>query len=538
MTTLALGIVLLTVLRGHYANQERLYLHNNAQVVSGLLAGSLANNSTSEDLRARVRSLSFLSEARIVLRDSQGHIIIDSGSPAISLVAFSTMAGQSVSPRPMDYDSPLIPRSPSWTATVRLEPIEPTQLTEATSDLGDSIFLFNAEPSALRDLPMGEQLEYPIARIRAIENIEPTIPLGNVIQISRTPFGLNINDNLIFGQRSHRRSDQMGSAPIRDRQGNILGYIQLSDGPAYGLEILDSVAQSWAIATIVAVFLAAIAGWFMSLRLTAPLLALTMTTTQMAGGDLSARTHILRRDELGTLAQAFNDMAQRVESIVVMLRRFVADAAHELHTPLTALRTNLELLCEVYDPKTTRRALDQIARLEVLADDLLDLSRLEAKADEHPHKVIDLVELARESSEIHASRAEQAELEFEVSLPTSPMCVMGDKIQLHRLLSNLFDNAIKFTPRGGRIALWLDATDGMARLTIADNGIGILKEDLPFLFERFRRGRNTASYPGSGLGLAIVKAIADTHRGIVCAENTANGACFRVMLPLLNGGSA
>lgn len=532
MTTLALGLVLLTVLRGHYANQERLYLQNNAQVISSLLTNPVANNSAQAELRARVRSLSFLSESRIILRNPDGRIIVDSGSPAISLIAFSPAIGRSTNPPPDDYDSPLIPGSPSWTATVRLEPIEPQQLTVDPSINNDSIYLFDAKPSDLKDLPMGEETEYPIARIRAIENIEPSIPMANVVQVFRTPFGLNINDNFVFGQLSHRRSDQIGESVIRDARGDILGYVQLSDGPAYGLEIIDSVAQSWLIATVVAVCLAAIAGWFMSLRLTEPLLSLTMTTIQMARGDLSARTAIQRQDELGTLASVFNDMAERIESTVVMLRRFVADAAHELNTPLTALRTNLELLRESYDPKATRRALDQIIRLEALAGDLLDLSRLEAKADPRPHRLLNLVDLVRESSEIHGSRAEQAELEFELNLPSHSIHVMGDKGQLQRLLSNLFDNAIKFTPRGGCITLQVGVTDNNAVLTIADSGIGIPSDDLPFLFERFRRGRNTADYPGSGLGLAIVKAIADSHHGFVYAENTHHGARFTVTLPV------
>jgi signal transduction histidine kinase len=323
--------------------------------------------------------------------------------------------------------------------------------------------------------------------------------------------------------------------PVREPGGTLHGYIELSNGPAYGRDVLTSVIWGWAIASGVAVVLAAGTGWLISRRLSAPLLALTITTARMAAGDLSTRTSIRRDDEVGTLAQTFNEMADQVEETVVALRRFVADAAHELNTPLTALRTNLELsLHESELPSQTaflERAQLQVVRLENLTGDLLDLSRLEANADRTGQQAVDLSSLLRAATEPYASRAEQANLNFQLIQPTSAVIIHGDEDQLRRALSNLLDNALKFTPEGGRITVGLQVNDQTAQVWIEDTGIGIPPEDLPQLFSRFHRGRNTAAYPGSGLGLAIVKAIADHHQGRVEVVSTPGGTRFNLWLP-------
>jgi signal transduction histidine kinase len=112
------------------------------------------------------------------------------------------------------------------------------------------------------------------------------------------------------------------------------------------------------------------------------------------------------------------------------------------------------------------------------------------------------------------------------------MCVLGEEAELRAALANLLDNALKFTPEGGRISLGCRRNDGAALLWVEDTGIGIPEADLPLLFQRFHRGRNAAAYPGSGLGLAIVKAIVERHGGQVEAERSEPGARFTLRLPL------
>jgi signal transduction histidine kinase len=227
-------------------------------------------------------------------------------------------------------------------------------------------------------------------------------------------------------------------------------------------------------------------------------------------------------------------MADRVQGTIVALQRFVSDAAHEIHTPLTALRTNLELARQD-DPAAATEHLEeaqaQVQRLEALAAGLLDLSRLESGALERSFSPVSLVPLLEEVGEPYASQAEQAGLAFDLSLPKAPLMVQGDEQQLRRLLANLLDNAIKFTPEGGSVRLGLRREGDVAVCWVEDSGIGIPKPDLPHVFQRFHRGQNATGYPGSGLGLAIVKAIVDRHGGQIQVESSEEGTSFTVRIP-------
>jgi len=299
-----------------------------------------------------------------------------------------------------------------------------------------------------------------------------------------------------------------------------------------------------------AVALAVGAGFVISRRLSSPLLALTQATRRMAEGDLSARADVRQQDEFGLLANAFNEMVLRMDETIRSLRRFAADAAHELKTPLTALRTNLELAAFAPDAVTQgepdsraylTQAWEQVKRLEGLTNDLLDLSRLESGGNGDDYQSVDLAGLLRETCEPYASQAEQAGIDFQIELPAGACRVCGYPEELRRGVSNLLENAIKFTQTGARldadrqgwVKVTLRAESVQAVIEVQDTGIGIPIEDQPFLFNRFHRGRNTAGYPGSGLGLTIVRAIVDRHAGELEIQSSEQGTCAIVRLPLV-----
>jgi signal transduction histidine kinase len=352
------------------------------------------------------------------------------------------------------------------------------------------------------------------------------------VPVAGPTFGLSLDATTL--DESGGRSDQIVSLPLVDSIGMNRGFVELSEGPAYGSEIVKSVAWAWALAGSIAVVLAAVAGWIVSRRISQPIVALTHVTTAMSAGDLSRRAQIVGRDEIGTLAHSFNEMADRVEETITALRRFVSDAAHELHSPLTALQTDLELSASEQD-ETRRIALieqaqQQALRLRELADNLLDLSRVEA-AGQSSFVTVNLTDLLHDLSEPYASQADQAGLSLLLEVPQDPIEIRGDPAQLRRAIGNLVDNAIKFTPEGGAITIGLKKDAGAIELCVQDTGIGVPEDDLPQLFSRFHRGRNAASYPGNGLGLAIVKAIVEAHGGTVSAINTSPGARFCIRLP-------
>jgi signal transduction histidine kinase len=321
--------------------------------------------------------------------------------------------------------------------------------------------------------------------------------------------------------------------------GNKLGTLEFSHGPSYGADVISSVVNAWIIASIFAIVIAAFAGWFMSQRVTRPVLALENATHQMEQGNLSVRVDLPNehQQEFISLAKSFNGMAEQIEQTVSTLREFVADAAHELHTPLTALQSNLELARDAKSvSEQTRylaRAKEQSQRLEALVQSLLDLSRIEARASEPDFAPVDILQLVREVGEQFASRAEQADRIFTMQLPDAALLIHGNETQLRQVVNNLLENALKFTPADGTIALTLEQQADEIKLTVSDSGIGILSEDLPHLFERFHRGRNASEYPGNGLGLAIVKAIVYLHKGDITAQSTEKrGTTVSLSLPM------
>ncbi len=313
-------------------------------------------------------------------------------------------------------------------------------------------------------------------------------------------------------------------------------YVVVSEAPASGTDALVSVAQAWMLAAALAVALAALVGYLVARRLSEPIVELTQASDRMAEGDLSARADIERSDEVGKLAESFNAMAGRMETTVTALRRFVADAAHEIGTPLTALQADLELAEQAATSDDERRlvvrALAQARRLEALSGNLLRLSRIEAGEEPGEATLVDVTTLAREIADSVASRAEQAGIDLRLDVAEGPLVVAASRAELQTVLGNLLDNAIKFTPEGGTVTLEVRAEGAFALLSVADTGVGIPEAERESVFDRFHRARNVAAYPGSGLGLPIVRAAVERVGGSVSFESSAAGSEFRVLLPL------
>lgn len=337
--------------------------------------------------------------------------------------------------------------------------------------------------------------------------------------------------------RSHRATDVELTAGDQ-----VVATLRLSEGPAYRETVLRTTLIAWLVAGIAAVLLAAFAGWVASRRLTRPLLAITAASNSMARGDLGVRAPVDRADEIGSLAESFNAMAATTEQTVSALRHFVADAAHEIGTPLTALQSDLELAQNQSDGqgrlRLIRRAMRQAERIGHLSSGLLHLSRLESATAPAsvPMETVDLVPLVERSGDAVASRAEQAGVGLSVTLPGGELRVRGNVESLRTAFENLLDNALKFTPAGGSVVIGVKAEDRTAVVWVEDTGIGIPAEDVDGLFSRFHRGRNASAYPGSGLGLAIVRATMLVHGGTVSASSPptgepGSGSRFELRLP-------
>ncbi|HEX3049348.1 MAG TPA: HAMP domain-containing sensor histidine kinase [Aggregatilineaceae bacterium] len=520
LAAVALGIVLLTTLRNYYDQKEREYLARNAVAISADISPMLKSPLVPGMLNEHAQTLSFFAQARIRILNSDEQLLGDSGERReknwLSIY----------------YSQPVV--QPLWNVTST----SPNIIREVFTEEGDSYSVSAGGGNIRVSQPARMEGDSVVYVENSIPPTTTTIEFKgeqsglfvSAMPATGTLYGFDLSDQAELETKVIRYSDQEVRHELRDENGGLLGYIVLSDGPAYGTEIVTSVAHGWFMASGVAMLLAVIAGWFVSQRISKPLLVLTQVTSQMSEGNLSARVNLKQRNELGMLAASYNEMAGRIEETITTLKRFVADAAHELHTPITALRTNLEIVGDIDDP-ALRRAQEQVIRLETLTDDLLDLSRLEAHVDRAEHKPINMVALIEEINEIYASRAEQADIEFMVEMPNEVPLISGNQQQLERMMSNLVDNAIKFTPTGGTVKVRVGQEARHLAVAVCDNGIGIPADDLPRLFERFRRGRNSANYAGSGLGLAIVRAVVQAHHGQVTATSQPGETCIQVKLP-------
>jgi signal transduction histidine kinase len=180
------------------------------------------------------------------------------------------------------------------------------------------------------------------------------------------------------------------------------------------------------------------------------------------------------------------------------------------------------------------RALGQLQRLQDLTSNLLQLSRLESDIELASVESLEANHVVQEVAQFYASQAEQAQVRLIVQLSEKPVYFRANRAQMQTALSNLLHNAIKFTPKDGTVQISVQGNDAQLRFTVDDTGIGIPPEDLPFLFNRFHRGRNAARYSGSGLGLAIVQAIVNRYEGQVKAEKKEAGARFLIEMEKLD----
>jgi heavy metal sensor kinase len=247
------------------------------------------------------------------------------------------------------------------------------------------------------------------------------------------------------------------------------------------------------------------------------------------------------RDELGRLAETLNQMMTRLERSFAALRRFTADASHELKTPLTVVRAGVERAITRPDlPQETLAALEEtlqeVNRMTELLEALLTLARADEGRAELHREPVDLRAIVAEAGETGELLAEQAGVTIDVRTPAEPVVLDVDRSRVRQLILNLLENAVKYTPRGGSVSVQLGAGDGRVVLTVADSGIGIAPGDLPHIFDRFWRADSartrTGARPGTGLGLAICKWIAEAHGGVIDVQSRpGRGTTFSVSFP-------
>jgi signal transduction histidine kinase len=335
--------------------------------------------------------------------------------------------------------------------------------------------------------------------------------------------------------------------------GRVAGYVQYARSNEHVDSTIERLWLLVAAGVLGGTLLASLAGLAIADRAMRPIASLTQTAREIAATrDPSRRMPTpATEDEVGELAQTLEQMLRSLdsaraerESAMQKQRDFVADASHELRTPLTSVLANLELLQASLDteqaPGTTEEsemvgsALRSSRRMSRLVADLLLLARADAGRISR-HRPVDLAEIAGNAAVEAAPVAGDRRLEIDNG---KPVLVDGSPDELHRMVLNLLENAVRHTPEGTTVELGLksDEDRGEVTLEVIDNGPGIPAEARSLIFDRFVRGTGPADTkpgPGTGLGLAIVRAVARSHGGDVSVDEApSGGALFRVTLPL------
>lgn len=293
---------------------------------------------------------------------------------------------------------------------------------------------------------------------------------------------------------------------------------------------------------IVAILAVAIMSYVLASEITTPINQLAQAMREIGSEGLSRRLRWRgRQDEVGDLAQAFDDLLARLEEAFARERQFISDASHELKTPLTSINANAQMLARWgdRDEHIRKESLETIiaesASLAGMVNGMLTLAKADSGEDV-PKEPLSLAAAAQEAVNATAARAADKGLTLTLEAASPAPIVEGDPALIRQLLTNLIDNAIKFTEHGSvTVRVLAGGHDAIAE--VQDTGPGIDPEELPLIFDRFYRTdkSRTREVPGTGLGLAIVRSIARVHRGRVEAERpAAGGTLFRVRLPRIH----
>ena len=394
------------------------------------------------------------------------------------------------------------------------------------ADLAAHPPLLFTEPDG--DLYLGVRPEFGEARgyVQLVKTDGSVIlPLGQELEL---PVGAGVLD--VAGERG------ASSWTETTVDGEHLRVLTFASGPDSALQVarpLTEVDQTLRrlglmllLIAAIGVAVAAVLGLAVSRAALAPVRRLRDTAERVTRtGDLSERIDVDGRDELSSLAASFNSMLAALEESTRAQRQLVADASHELRTPLTSLRTNIEVLASdrALPPDERGRLLsdvvEQLGEMTTLISELIELARAEQQGVEPENVRLDLAA----SEALERARRNHPEITFSSTLDES--VVSGVPSTIERAISNLLDNAAKWSSAGGEVEL--QVSEGA--VTVRDHGPGIADEDLPYVFDRFYRARSARGMPGSGLGLAIVRQVAEANGGEVAAER-ANGGGTRITL--------
>jgi heavy metal sensor kinase len=303
--------------------------------------------------------------------------------------------------------------------------------------------------------------------------------------------------------------------------------------------IIDAFQRTFVAIMAVLFILAAVIGWFMARRALAGVENVTRTARRISGSSLTERVPVTgREDEIDQLAVTFNQMLDRIQTLVSGIKEMTDNIAHDLKSPITRIRGEAELTLvgsgsrEEYEAAAAS-AIEECDRLIEMINTMLFISRTEAGVTQPERAEMDIAALVRDACRLFKAPAEEKGITLDGRGPER-LALSGDIRLLQRMIGNLLDNAIKYTRANGRVDVAVRSqAGGRVEIEVRDTGPGISATDLPHVFERFYRGDPSRSLTGAGLGLSFARAVARAHGGeITAASSPGDGSTFTVTLPV------
>ncbi len=408
-----------------------------------------------------------------------------------------------------------------------------TALQKATQNLADQLSLRITVIT-----PGGEVLSDSEKDPRTMENHSDRLEISKAIKRGEGQ-SIRFSDTLGYNMKYVAQSVKMGD--------KTLGVVRLSMPLSEVEEQIQFIYRIVLIGGIIAVIITLIIGYLISRGISRPIAEMKEIAERIAKGDFSKRASLKTQDELGQLAKSLNQMADELQNNIDSLKKmnqvrtdFVANVSHELKTPLTSIKGFVETLEDgaINDKETATRFLSIIKKhtnqLTSIVDDLLSLTELEYSKEKIEKKEFNLKDLLNEVILGFGHALSQKEHKLETNFEGENFDIQADKLKLEQVIVNLIANAIKYTKEKGNIQILLSDKNNALIFTVEDNGIGIPKEHLDRIFERFYRVDKARSRKlgGTGLGLSIVKHIVTLHKGSVdVVSQMESGTKVTVLLP-------
>ena len=399
----------------------------------------------------------------------------------------------------------------------------------------DGNILARSQAEYWSEMTIGEEKIKELLNYFAAIQKGKKIPLGNMkIKFIRDDW----EENVILFQ-----SGELPGFPVR------FGYIRLQNGKLLicaqnmltNQLFLQRMRQTFMILFAVAVVIGGIIGYFLAFKAMSGVKRVTRTAASISEGDLNHRVKVGNDGvEIKTLAQTFNGMLDKIQNLLQGLKQVSDDIAHDLRTPVTRIRSSAEMSATATKDEECRCQMGLIVeecdRLVEMINTMLEIAQTDSGAKVFDRKPLDLTEIVRSGFELFHPMAEDKAIDYQLNMAEDEILIMGNISRLQRVISNLLDNAIKFTPEGGSISISAEKDNKWVRLHFKDTGIGIPRDEQERVFDRFYRRDPSRTIDGNGLGLCLARSIAHAHGGSILLESEEHkGSCFTVQLPLIPG---